>query len=439
MYRIKRLLPCLLAVLLLTACGTSSGGADTTTPQTNDGHNDPVQLTEVRTPTPTLPAGESVTTTPDRSDGTNGNQSGNQGAEQDEMGAGAELEGYYQLLTYIDQSSISGPGGWTRHEVDDMLDGLFETTDNGSNKYGQNLSSVDVTWKMTRSVKISAYAIYTANDTEEYPERNPKSWTLYGSTDGENWKAIHSVEDAQLPVANYTPTLFEFENNRSYQYYRWSLESTVEGGVFQLSELLLYTQEELTESGTDGEGGSSLPSYLPAYGAAETGVSASPLTGTQAQEWMDDHVLLTDLVDVGGIVSSLTGYQASENAEHLFDGVYTAGKFEEKGYGKMCGPAQQAYVYWEMTQAVTPTGYVLVTGNDTAEYPDRNPVSWVLYGATENGSWVALDAVKEGNMLAADFAAHVFPLENAEAYTRFCLMIERTSGVIQLCELILCQ
>lgn len=447
MYRIKRFLPCLLAALMLTACGSGTEGTDPNAQRPgNDFHNDPVQLTEIRTPTPTLPAGQTNPPTPDRPTNPGGNQGGNQGDNQgggqDEMGVGAELEGYYQLLSYIDQSSISGPDGWARHEVDDMLDGLFESTDNGSNKYGQNLTAVDVTWKMTRSVKLSAYAIYTANDTESFPERNPKSWTLYGSSDGKDWEVIHSVEDGQLPTANYTPTLFTFENDQAYRYYRWSMESTVGGGTFQLSELLMYTREEPEQEEFGGEGQpdqGDQPDGLPAYGGAATGVSASPLMDAEAEKWIEEHTVLTDLVDIHSVSSSVSSFVNTEEANRLFDGVYTEADFHQNGTGKWCGPADRGYVYWMMNEAVTPTGYALVTGNDTAEYPDRNPVSWVLYGAKEDGEWAVLDAVKEGNLQPADFAVHVFPLTNTKSYTRFCLMVEQANGVVQLCELILCQ
>ena len=432
MNKTKRLLPLMLAALVLVSCKASS---ETTTTKNNfgDWDDDPVQLTELRTPTPTLPVGEIGSGSPDTPD----TPGGEQGNQQNEMGSGAELEGYHQLLSYIDQSSISGPDGWGSHRADDILDGLFENTDNGSNKYGFNASQVDVTWKMICPVKISAYAIYTANDTDQYPERSPRSWTLYGSTDGENWQEIHVEDDAELPTTNYTPTLFEFENETSYRYYRWSLRATGTSDAFQLSELLLYSKEEPPKV---QEGGGTVPDGLPAMGAAASGVDASPLIDTEAQAWIDDHTVLTDLVSFDSIAASVKGYADLENVDRLFDGVYTAEDFETAGYGKYCGPVTQGYVYWEMTEAVNPVGYVLVTGNDTAKFPDRNPISWVLYGATEDGEWVALDTVQNGNLQPTDFSAHVYTLDSAESYTRFCLAIEATGGgAMQLCELILCE
>lgn len=446
MCRIKRLLPCLLAALLLTACSSAMGETTTTANRPIEWEDDsPVQLTEIRTPTPTLPAGETGVPTPeqpDRPDRPNPDQGGNEnqdGNVQDEIGEGAELKGYHQLFSYIDQSSIKGPGGWPKHEVDDMLDGLFETTEIGSNKYGENLNSVDVTWKMTNSVTVSAYVIYTANDTDTYPERNPNSWTLYGSNDGSDWKKIHSVDDAQLPTTNYTPTLYEFRNDTAYRYYRWSMSSTVGGaGPFQLSELLLYSAKKPPKQQSHGNlDMSSLPDDLPELGASKMGVSASPLIGKEAGKWISEHQLLNDLLQSSSIASSIDGFAPNEQVASLFDGIYTEDEFVVGGYGKFCGPAENGYVYWEMTEAVTPTGYGLVTGNDTDEYPERNPVSWALYGATEDGEWVLLDAVKEGNLQEENFAMHVFSIDNAHAYTRFCFALENQSGTIQLSELLL--
>ena len=214
------------------------------------------------------------------------------------------------------------------------------------------------------------------------------------------------------------------------------------GGTFQLSELLLYSHEkpESEESGGEGqpEQGDH-PDNLPAYGGAASGVLASPLTDAEAAEWIKQHTVLTDLVDLHSVTSSVSGFDHTEEADRLFDGVYTKADFEANGSGKWCGAADRGYVYWKMNEAITPTGYAMVTGNDTAEYPERNPVSWVLYGANADGEWAVLDAVKEGNLQPADYAVHVFPLNNTESYTRFCLMVEQSGGVLQLCELILCQ
>ena len=41
-----------------------------------------------------------------------------------------------------------------------------------------------------RPVKITGYAWSVADD---YPERDPATWRLQGSNDGQNWTDIHAV------------------------------------------------------------------------------------------------------------------------------------------------------------------------------------------------------------------------------------------------------
>lgn len=429
----KTLVPLLLIAGMLVSCNSGKGSVTTkNTAKDEEEKNDSVVLTQQKTPTPVLPA-DQIQMGGGNEQRPGGNQEENNPAEQ---GEGAELEGYYQLLGYIDRDSVMGPEGWSRHPAIDMLDGLFETTDEGSNKYGQNLNQVNVYWSMTRSVTVNAYAIYTANDAETHPARNPKNWTLYGSDDGEEWQTIHSVQDAGLPSTNYTGTVYEFDNTEAYRYYCWSLEAVEGDGAFQLSELLLYTTEELSDPPIEG-GVGEFYGKLPAFGQVEQGKEATPLVGDEALEWMDAHHTLSDKVDVDSAFFSAKCWADNEGPDRLFDGIYTEEEFGVNNGGKLGASIDRGYVIWKMEEAVSPNGYVLVTGNDTSEYPDRNPVSWVLYGSNDGKAWEALDVVKNGNMQGLDFAPHVYTVENDDSYTWFCLAIEKANGGMQLCELIL--
>ncbi len=44
-----------------------------------------------------------------------------------------------------------------------------------------------IAWKMKQDTTLYSYSLTTANDNEVYKGRNPKSWILYGSSDGTNW------------------------------------------------------------------------------------------------------------------------------------------------------------------------------------------------------------------------------------------------------------
>jgi len=55
-------------------------------------------------------------------------------------------------------------------------------------------------------ITFDSYYYVTAADSTAYPERNPISWTLYGSSDGTSWTALNSVTNATIPNLDETPT-----------------------------------------------------------------------------------------------------------------------------------------------------------------------------------------------------------------------------------------
>lgn len=222
----KRLMACgLLAALLTTAlfgCGKTDGSGDA--------DQTPV-LTVIRTKTPQLPFNEDSYTNLQ------------QGGALQEKGDGLELDGYEQLLDSIDRKHFSAPAGWDRHPVDDLFDGIFETTDQGTNKYGTGGGPFTIEFQLEESKVLSAYVVVTASDAESYPDRNPQNWTIEASEDGEHWVTLDTVRGADLPTQNYTPVTYKIGNADSYRYYRWNIEETVGNEMFQASELLLYTKK----------------------------------------------------------------------------------------------------------------------------------------------------------------------------------------------------
>lgn len=151
-------------------------------------------------------------------------------------------EGTKSLFGLIDRSTIAGPGGAGNHTADCLFDNLAKSGAAGSNKYCVGGSNVTVEWQMTEQVVITDYVVYTANDTETYPDRNPVRWTLYGSADGENYEVVHEVNDAGLPLTNYTPTAYSTGCTTAYSFYRLEMHTVEGAGTFQLSEICLFTR-----------------------------------------------------------------------------------------------------------------------------------------------------------------------------------------------------
>ena len=51
---------------------------------------------------------------------------------------------------------------------------------------------------MKQDTTLYSYSLTTANDNEAYKGRNPKSWILYGSSDGINWEKIDTVNNSGM-------------------------------------------------------------------------------------------------------------------------------------------------------------------------------------------------------------------------------------------------
>ena len=75
--------------------------------------------------------------------------------------------------------------------------------------------------------KINSYALTLGNHSIEH-KRAPKSWTLYGSNDGNIWKELDHVDDAGFSVAWETKT-FTLDYTVEYVFYRLSIESNIGG------------------------------------------------------------------------------------------------------------------------------------------------------------------------------------------------------------------
>lgn len=143
-----------------------------------------------------------------------------------------------------------GSSGSNAEDVHKLVDGK-KTLTNGT-KWCASLSNgftdgntIDAVLKSPESVKVSGYTLTTGNDTQEYVDRNPKTWKIYGSNDyDENthngtWTELASVtDDTLLPAANYASVHYDITgNNTYYTYYKFEVSAVVNGSMMQLSEL----------------------------------------------------------------------------------------------------------------------------------------------------------------------------------------------------------
>ncbi|MGM9636547.1 MAG: discoidin domain-containing protein [Eubacteriales bacterium] len=100
-----------------------------------------------------------------------------------------------------------------------------------------------VAWMTKEPVTVSAYQLVAGNDTEKFPGRNPKSWVLYGSTDGKTWKVIDAVADGGMSSTNYSASTYSVDSPAAYQYYMLVICSYTSGTTVQIADIKLFGKD----------------------------------------------------------------------------------------------------------------------------------------------------------------------------------------------------
>ena len=137
------------------------------------------------------------------------------------------------LLSKIDLTTVTGPQGSNENE---LVKSIFD--ENPLTKFCTPAGMpYSVKWKMKEATEVKKYYIYTAND---FSERNPKTWKMYGSNDGNSWTLISDIANGDLPLTYFEYKEFTVSNPGKYLYYRLDILSTrVDGYGSQFSELVL--------------------------------------------------------------------------------------------------------------------------------------------------------------------------------------------------------
>ena len=79
---------------------------------------------------------------------------------------------------------------------------------------------------------VNRYTITSANDASG---RDPKTWTLEGSNDGETWDELDARSN-QVFASRYQTNEYIFDNEVAYKYYRMNITENNGDGLFQCAE-----------------------------------------------------------------------------------------------------------------------------------------------------------------------------------------------------------
>lgn len=110
-----------------------------------------------------------------------------------------------------------------------------------------------------------------------------------------------------------------------------------------------------------------------------------------------------------------------------------------------CGRAEVegcSAIIWSMTQSVTANYYAFKTANDNEKWPNRNPLSWRIYGTNEEltedmqpttdqlynmevpEGWELVDFVYEATLPDMNYTVCAFEIDNPTAYQHYMLCID---------------
>lgn len=140
------------------------------------------------------------------------------------------------LHSMIDQKSIHAtmPGVAPNEGAEMLLDG------NSATKYClQHTHTVHVTFRTKEPVSLVGFSVTTGGDTDKFPERNPQTFALYGSSNGQDWTPLRVVGYGHdiLGAESELEYGFAIEDSGEYRYFRFGFNNNE---LMQLAEVTLY-------------------------------------------------------------------------------------------------------------------------------------------------------------------------------------------------------
>jgi uncharacterized protein YjdB len=293
-------------------------------------------------------------------------------------------------------------------------------------------------------VDAHGYRIYTANDTQDCPERNPCSWKLYGSNtqlydpNDEGWTLIDEREDDwTMEATNYTPYDFFIAHTLKTLTLDQHSATLMPGEELQLvasytptalqDVTLVWTSSDESVATVDEDG------IIKAIdvGTADIIISApnvSTLRDTCTVTVIDElsghryYQLAIEKVAGGNTIQfcefdllDLDGNEVTPLTTYAWTGTYIkdhdpSDLFDDDIHTKYCAnfyAGTTLYIYIDAGEQVSLSGYRITTAADTQTFPGRNPVTWSLFGSNvqsevpDDNVWRLLDRRENDNTLGA--------------------------------------
>ncbi len=270
-----------------------------------------------------------------------------------------------------------------------------EVTGNGTKKTNENIGEKIDENEATKNTEVteSGTKETTENVTEESTEKDIEKTT-------ENVEKETTEKGTEKISEHAGEEMTENNTEKSTEYVK---EETTEKGAEVTSEEQ-ETEDIKQEEPTDGVTTEELFYEEPEIDNAPVNI---------------DNIVERYMSQVDKASSTVTTNEG-EGIENLFDGDLNT---------KMCtGDAAPIRIAWQMERAIILQTYTLITANDSATYPYRNPIKWHLYGSNNGTSWTQIDTVTDSGIEAKNFERYTYETDVQESFQYFLLQLEDNGG-----------
>ncbi|GAB3498936.1 ThuA domain-containing protein [Amycolatopsis cihanbeyliensis] len=141
-------------------------------------------------------------------------------------------------------------------------------------------AAATITLRLAEAAEVNSYALTSAND---FAGRDPKNWTLQGSTDGQDWTDLDSRTDEDFPDRFQTKE-YSLDNTEAYQRYRLNITANSGESATQLAELQLFSGDGQTEPPPEAQPQEATVSVVDRQHPANEDL---PLTWNRTDKWLN--------------------------------------------------------------------------------------------------------------------------------------------------------
>ncbi|MFL6073275.1 MAG: glycoside hydrolase domain-containing protein, partial [Mycobacteriales bacterium] len=266
---------------------------------------------------------------------------------------------------------------------------------------------------LNKPIAAVDYVLTSAND---HPQRDPRDWTLQGSTDGQNWTVL-DTRTGETFANRFQSKEYRFANTTPYLYYK--LDITANGGeqIVQLADLALSNGDTTTPPPSDmksqvGSGPASSP----------TAKAKAGFTGVKALEYQGRHL------NAGRAYSYNKIYQTSIRVTRDTELSYKI--FPELLNNDLTYPSTYAAVDLAFTDGTYLSDLGAVDQQNVRLDPRSQGSSKTLYTQQWNHKWSRIGDVAAGRTIARILVAYDNPTGNTASPPAFRGWIDdlRVSG-----------